>query len=90
MRMQTEVPSSLESHKGRFATNPTRTFLADALKADRNHRITFCGPRGSYEIVRAISFNAGQISLYARRISLYAGQISFNAGTHRPLILRYR
>jgi len=59
MRMQTEVPSSLESHKGRFATNPTRTFLADALKADRNHRITFCGPRGSYEIVRAISFNAG-------------------------------
>jgi hypothetical protein len=29
-----------------------------------------------YEIVRAISFNAG-------RISLYAGQISFNPGTHK-------
>jgi hypothetical protein len=32
-------------------------------------------PPASNEIVRAISFNAGQISLYA-------GQISFNAGTH--------
>jgi hypothetical protein len=32
--------------------------------------------------MRAISFNAGQISLYAGRISLYAGQISFNAGSH--------
>jgi hypothetical protein len=64
-----------------FATNPTRTFFANALKADRNHRITFL--QAWYEIVRAISFNAGQISFNAGRISLYAGQISFNAGTHK-------
>jgi hypothetical protein len=27
----------------RFAANPTRTFFANALKAYRNHRITFTG-----------------------------------------------
>ena len=36
-----------------FATNPTRTFLANARKADRNHGFTFLRPLGSYEIVRA-------------------------------------
>ena len=43
-------------------------FFADALKADRNHRITFARLVLN-EIVRAISF--------------YAGQISVNAGTHK-------
>jgi hypothetical protein len=51
MRMQIEVPSS----------------FANALKAYRNHRITFSGH--PFEVIRAIS--------------LYAGQISFNAGTHK-------
>ena len=38
-----------------FATNPTRTFFANARKADRNHGFTFLLPLGSYEIVRANS-----------------------------------
>jgi hypothetical protein len=37
-----------------FAANPTRTFLANPRKADRNHGFTFLLPLGSYEIVRAI------------------------------------
>ena len=36
-----------------FATDPTRAFLANASKADRNHGVTFLLPLGSYEIVRA-------------------------------------
>ena len=36
-----------------FATNPTRTFFANARKADRNHGFTVLQPLGSYEIVRA-------------------------------------
>ena len=36
-----------------FAANPTRTFFANTLKADRNHGFTFLLPLGSYEIVRA-------------------------------------
>jgi hypothetical protein len=35
-----------EATISRFATNPTRTFFANALKADRNHRF-----------IRSISFN---------------------------------
>src|SRR5688572_4090940 len=50
-----------------FATNPTRAFFANALKSDRNHRITFY-------------YQLGMRSSAA--ISLYAGRISFNAGTH--------
>ena len=37
-----------------FATNPTRTLLANARKADRNHGFTFLLRLGSYEIVRVI------------------------------------
>jgi hypothetical protein len=48
----------------RFAGNPTRTLFADALKADGNHRVTFYCPPSLYEVVRAISFNDRQISLY--------------------------
>lgn len=36
-----------------FATNPTRTFFANARKADRNHGFTFLLALGSYKIVRA-------------------------------------
>jgi hypothetical protein len=69
--------STLISRKAtisRFAANPTGTSFANALKAYRNHRITFTGR--PFGLMRAISLNAGQISLYA-------GRISFNAGTHR-------
>lgn len=41
----------------RFATNPTRAFLGNALKADRNHRVTFECPPGSNESVSAISIH---------------------------------
>ena len=30
-----------------FATTPTRTFFANARKADRNHGVTFLRPLGS-------------------------------------------
>jgi GrpB protein len=36
---------------GGFTANPTRTFFANALKADRNHRIVFICELGS-EIIR--------------------------------------
>lgn len=39
-----------------FAANPTRTFWLTRLKADRDHRVTFNCPLGSYEIIGAISF----------------------------------
>jgi len=51
-----------------FAANPTRTSFANALKADRNHRITFTG-RPLLRGVRAISFNDGQISFNDGRSS---------------------
>jgi hypothetical protein len=40
---------------------PTRTLFADALKADRNHQDYVLLPAW-YEILRAISLYAGQIS----------------------------
>ena len=47
MRIQMEVPSSLEKATiSGFATNPTRTFFANALKPDRNHGFTFLQPLG--------------------------------------------
>jgi len=54
-------------------------FLANALKADRNHKF-----------IRSISLNDRQISLIDGQISLYAGQISFNAGTHRGCGFRHK
>jgi len=46
--------------------NSKRTLFADALKAYRNHKSLRLLPLASCEIVRAISFNAGRISLYDR------------------------
>src|SRR5689334_21667674 len=45
-----------------FATNPTRTFLANARKADRNHGFMFCG--------RSVRMRScSQISFYDRQNS---------------------
>ena len=62
MRMQMEVPSSLEKTTiiG-FATDPTRAFFANATKPDRNHTIRFIAALSMR--TRAISFYAGRISL---------------------------
>ena len=47
-----------------FATNPTRTFFANARKADRNHGFT--------SLSRSVGMKScAQISFYDRRISLY-------------------
>jgi len=54
-----------------FATNPTRTFFANALKADRNHRF-----------IREISFYDLQEFHFAGQISLYDLEISFNDRSH--------
>ena len=45
--------------------------LLTRLKPTEIIEVTFCGPLGSYEIVRPISFNDRQISLYDRQISFY-------------------
>ena len=45
-----------KSRNNSFATNPTGTFFANALKVDRNYRVKFHCPPNSNEIVRAISF----------------------------------
>jgi|GEM_PF-2854901 len=62
MRMQMEVPFvPRKATISRFATNPTRTFFTNALKADRNHGF-----------IRAISFNDLQeFHLMTDHISLY-------------------
>ena len=49
-----------ESTISGFATNPTRTFLANARKADRNHGVTVLLPLGSMRSC------AAQISFYDR------------------------
>src|SRR5687768_7673432 len=72
-----------------FATNPTRTFFADALKPDRNHRITLYYQRGMRSSAQ-FHLMPDKISLYAGRISLYAGQISLYAGSHTPPLCQRR
>ena len=60
MRMQMEVPLSLRSHNKWVCRKSDTYVFADAIKAYRNHRVTFTGrPLG---VMRAISFNDGQIS----------------------------
>ena len=57
-----------KNHNKWVAANPTRTSFANALKAYRNHRITFTGSPISM-VMPAISFYDRQISLYDRQIS---------------------
>jgi hypothetical protein len=59
------APVSRKAAISGFATDPTRAFLANATKSDRNHRITFYYQLGMR--------SSAAISLYAGRISLYAG-----------------
>src|SRR5689334_23004826 len=60
-----------------FATNPTRTFFANAHKADRNHGFTFLRPLVRMRSCAQFSFYDRQNSHFmTQRISLYDRQIS--------------
>ena len=80
MRMQMDVPSSLE--KPQYVGLPQIRQGRLLLTRLKPTEIIESRLLADILVLRAISFNDGQISFNDGQISLYDGQISLNDGTH--------